>query len=94
MLKILSGGVKPFQVYGMNAITVFFLSGIVSKVLYIIKVSNSAGEEISIKGYLYSNLFLSWLSPINASLLWAIVYVIVWLGLMWILYAKKIFIKV
>ncbi|MCW8849023.1 MAG: DUF5009 domain-containing protein [Melioribacteraceae bacterium] len=85
---------KPFQVYGMNAITVFFLSGIVSKILYIVKVSSSAGEEISIKGYLYSTFFLSWLSPINASLLWALMYVIVWLGLMWILYAKKIFIKV
>lgn len=85
---------KPFQVYGMNAITVFFLSGIVSKILYTIKISNSLGEEISLKGFLYSSFFLSWLSPINASLLWAIFYVLVWLSLMWILYAKKIFIKV
>lgn len=82
--------VKPFQVYGMNAITVFFLSGIVGRLLSIIKL----GDEISIKEYLYSNIFLSWLDPINASLAWALSYIILWLGLMWILYSKKIFIKV
>jgi len=85
---------KPFEVYGMNAITVFFLSGIVGRLLYLIKFTNATGSEVSLKDYLFSNLFLSWLSPINASLVWAIVYIVIWLGLMWILYAKKIFIKV
>ena len=86
--------VKPFQVYGMNAITVFFMSSLVAKLLYIIKVTDSTGSEISLRGFLFNNLFLSWLPPINASLAWAIVYVLIWLGLMWILYYKKIFIKV
>jgi predicted acyltransferase len=85
--------IKPFQVYGMNAITVFFLSGIVAKLMYLIKF-NYEGNEITLKTFLYSNLFESWLSPINASLAWAIVYIVIWLGLMWILYSKKIFIKV
>ena len=93
-VKNIKWWIKPFQVYGMNAITVFFLSGIVGRILYILKVSNSFGEELSLKTYLYTNIFLSWLSPINASLLWAISYVLIWLGLMWILYAKKIFIKI
>jgi predicted acyltransferase len=86
--------VKPFQVYGMNAITVFFLSGLMAKSLYLIKVTDSAGEKISLKGFLFNNFFGSWLDPINASLLWAIFYILFWLGLMWILYSKKIFIKV
>ncbi len=85
---------KPFQVYGLNAITVFFLSGIVGRLLTLIKVSEVAGQEISLKQFLYDSLFLSWLEPINASLLWAVSYIFIWLGLMWILYAKKIFIKV
>jgi len=49
---------------------------------------------INVKDYLFQTFFLSWLQPINASLVWALVYILVWLGLMWILYAKKIFIKV
>jgi predicted acyltransferase len=86
--------IKPFQVYGMNAITVFFVSGLVTKLLYIISYKDSAGNDISIQSYLFDNFFLTWLSPINASLAWAIFYVLLWLGLMWILYNKKIFIKV
>ncbi len=84
----------PFQVYGLNAITVFFLSGIIGRLLYIITISVKDGQELSLKSYLFDNFFLSWLEPINASLLWAVIYVIIWLGLMWILYAKKIFIKI
>jgi predicted acyltransferase len=86
--------VKPFQVYGMNAITVFFLSSLISKLLYIVKFTDSAGQEITVKGYLFTNLFLSWLSPINASFFWAFTYVLFWMGIMWILYKKNIFIKV
>jgi predicted acyltransferase len=85
---------KPFIVYGVNAITVFFLSGIVARILTLIKVTGAEGTEITLKAYLYNTLFTPWLSPINASLAWALVYVVIWLGLMWILYAKKIFIKI
>lgn len=85
---------KPFIVYGMNAITVFFLSGLMARGLTLIKWTDAAGQEITLKGFLYDSYFASWLAPINASLLWALSYVLLWLGLMWILYAKKIFIKV
>jgi len=85
---------KPFVVYGTNAITVFFLSGIVARLMGLIEVTNSAGVSVDLQSFLYDNYFLSWLAPLHASLAWALVYVVVWLGLMWILYAKKIFIKV
>lgn len=84
----------PFQVYGLNAITVFFLSGIIGRLMGIITVTSADGSDISLKGYLFQNIFLPWLEPINASLAWAVCYIVIWLGLMWILYAKKIFIKV
>ncbi|PID60875.1 MAG: DUF5009 domain-containing protein [Ignavibacteriae bacterium] len=93
-VKKIKWWIKPFQVYGMNAITVFFLSGLTAKMLYYIKVNDYAGTKVSLKTYLFKNYFLTWLEPINASLLWAICYVLIWLGLMWILYNRKIFIKV
>ena len=86
--------IKPFHIYGMNAIAVFFASGIIGRLLYLIKVSGSGEEALSLKTYLFNNLFLSWLDPTNASLAWALTYVLIWLGLMWILYKKQIFIKV
>lgn len=85
---------KPFVVYGTNAITVFFLSGIVARLMGLIEVTNNAGVSVDLQSFLYDNYFLSWLAPLHASLAWALVYVVVWLGLIWILYAKKIFIKV
>ena len=93
-VKKITWWIKPFQVYGMNAITVFFLSGIVGRIMYMVKWNDLNGNVVTIKSYLFDNYFLSWLEPINASLAWAIVYILFWLGLMWILYAKKIFIKV
>ncbi|MBN1638485.1 MAG: DUF5009 domain-containing protein [Ignavibacteriales bacterium] len=86
--------IKPFQVYGMNAITVFFASGIVGRLLFKIKVAGPDGNPMELKTYIFNNYFLSWLEPINASLAYAIVFILIWLGLMWILYAKKIFIKI
>ena len=93
-VKKVTWWIKPFQVYGLNAITVFFLSGIVGRIMYMVKWQNAEGSTITIKDYLFQTFFLSWLQPINASLAWAVMYILIWLGLMWILYAKKIFIKV
>lgn len=93
-VKKVTWWIKPFHVYGMNAITVFFLSGIVGRIMYMVKWTDATGTVVTLKDYLFNSFFLSWLDPINASLAWAIVYILVWLGLMWILYAKKIFIKV
>lgn len=93
-IKKIKWWIKPFEVYGMNAITVFFLSGLLAKTMGIIKLSNADGTEISLKGFLYQTYFTPYFSPINASLFWALIYVLFWLGIMWILYQKKIFIKV
>ncbi|MDR3625241.1 MAG: DUF5009 domain-containing protein [Ignavibacteriaceae bacterium] len=85
---------KPFVVYGTNAITVYFLSEIGAILLDLIKVTNPAGKQISLGSSLYNSLFTWWLSPSNASLAWSMLYVLFWLGIVWILYSKRIFIKV
>ena len=61
--------------------------------MYIIKVPYG-NEEVGLSTYLFNTFYLPLLDPINASLLWAITYILGMLGLMWILYAKKIVIKV
>lgn len=85
---------KPFIIYGTNAITVYVLSGIVAKLLYIITFSNASGQEITVKSVIYQNLFQSWLSDINASLAFASTFILVMLAAMWLLYRKQIFIKI
>ena len=84
---------KPFVIYGINAITVFFASGIIARSLSLIKTTLN-GEEISFKGYLYEQFFTPYLSPINASLAGAITFVLIWLFILWLMYRKNIIIKV
>lgn len=84
---------KPFVVYGANAITVFFLSGIVARVMFLIKVRDG-NQTLSLKDWMFEYFYYSWLPTMDASLLWAITTVLLWLVPMWIMYRKRIFIKV
>jgi predicted acyltransferase len=81
-------------IYGMNAIAVFVLSGLVARLLNIIKVGDGAGDQIALKTWIYENIFSSWLNPTNASLAFAVTTILFWLAMMTILYRKKIFIKI
>ena len=85
---------RPFVVFGVNAITLFVGSGVMARLLGLIKVPTGDGTRISLQSWIYQNVFLSWLPPYRASLAFAICFILVWLGLMWILYRRKIFIKV
>jgi len=86
-------GIKPFCVYGMNAITVFVLSGLVGRLLYLIKWPSAEGV-ITLKQWLVNSFFLPWLSPVNASLGYALCFVFISYLAMHYLYIKHIFIKV
>jgi len=66
----------PFVVYGMNAIVIFGLSGIVGKMLYLIKWTAADGTAVTLKGFIYEGLFTPVASPVNASLLFAIAFVL------------------
>ena len=84
----------PFVVFGSNALAVFFLTGLFAKLLGIIKFTGADNKPVSLQSVTYTNLFASWASPVNASLAFAICFVLLWLGLMAILYRRGIFIKV
>lgn len=84
---------KPFVVYGVNAITVFFASGIIARSMSLIKV-NTEGSSVSLKQYLYQTFFTPYLSPYDASLAGAITFVLIWYVILLIMYKKNIIIKV
>ena len=85
---------KPFVVFGVNAITLFVGSGLMARLMGLIKVPRADGTKIALKTWIYEWLLLSWAPPYPASLSFAIAFILLWLGLMWILYKRKIFIKV
>lgn len=85
---------RPFVIFGVNALALFVFSGLLSRLMGIIKVPSGDGGSLAIQPFIFKNLFLSWAAPINASLFFAMAYIFFWLFLMWLLYRKDIFIKV
>ncbi|WP_207422394.1 acyltransferase family protein [Desertivirga brevis] len=83
----------PFVAFGVNAITVFFLSGIIAKSMNTIKIS-SGNEDVALKTFLYESYFRPYFTELNASLAWAICFVSVWFLILWIMYKRNIIIKV
>lgn len=86
---------KPFIVYGTNALFAYFMSSFLVKLSALIQIPTANGESESLMSWIYTNIFEpTFASPYNASLAFALAYVLLILGLTWILYWRKIFIKV
>ena len=80
---------KPFEIFGLNAIALYILADLIANFLGMIP----AGGD-SLGGWIYEHMFSSWLSPVNASLAFAIGFVLVCFFFMWLLYRRRIFIKI
>jgi predicted acyltransferase len=80
---------RPFLIFGSNALILYFLAELFSNIIGVVTIGG-----VDLKSRLYDNFYASWASPKNASLLFAISVVLLWLGVMTILYRKRIFIKV
>jgi predicted acyltransferase len=79
---------KPFEIFGLNAIALYVLADLLANFFELIKFGGD-----SLGGWIY-NFFGSFLSPINASLAFAITFVLVCFFFMWLLYRRRIFIKI
>jgi predicted acyltransferase len=93
-LKDYRAWAKPFLAFGTNALVVYFLSEFTVLVASLIKFTRADGSRTDVLGLIYEKLFASWATPINASLMFAVCTVLLWLGVMSILYRKRIFIRV
>jgi predicted acyltransferase len=85
---------KPFLVFGSNAIALYVGSSIMAAILDLVELSAPHGKTISLQETIFNHAFLSLAAPLNASLFYAVSFVLFWLFLMWLLYRKRIFIKV
>jgi predicted acyltransferase len=93
-IKQMKWWTKPFVIFGVNALALFVFSGIMARLLGMMRVAGADGKEISLQQWIFQTFFLSWAEPINASLAYAVTFILFWLFLMWLLYRKNIYIKV
>ena len=88
------GWTKPFVVYGLNPTIAFVGSGVMARCIYSIFKVTMEGKRVSLEEGIYRTLFASWLTPINASLAFAIAFVLLWYGILFVLYKRNIILKV
>jgi predicted acyltransferase len=93
-IKQWHGWARPFAIFGTNAIVAFFGSTLLAKIALLTRWTEPNGETVSLQGWLYRHSFGAWLPDYVASLAWALTYVVIWLGLMTVLYRRRIFIKI
>ncbi|NNE99907.1 MAG: DUF1624 domain-containing protein [Pyrinomonadaceae bacterium] len=85
---------KPFIIFGMNALALYTGAELTARLLDTVRVTNGQAEAISIKTWIFNHIFTPLFSPANASLAYALFFVGFWLFLMWLLYRRRIFIKI
>ena len=84
----------PCVIYGMNAIVMFVLAGVVGRLLSFIAWTGADGAQVTLKGVIYRGCFLPLASPINASLLFAIAFVLAFFVVAWAMWRKRWFVKI
>jgi predicted acyltransferase len=81
---------KLILVFGTNAIAAYFFSEVVAKLIGSIRLAGG----MTIQESLYRSLFAPLASPANASLLYALLYVVFCWAAMALLYRKRLFLKI
>jgi predicted acyltransferase len=81
-----------FMVFGMNALFVYFLAGIWTRLMLLIKIS-SGGNKLTLYTWFYEKVCIPIAGHMNGSLMFAIIQMLFLWGLALILYRKKIMIR-
>lgn len=85
----------PFLHFAVNPLAIYMFSGIyVETIIYFIKIKNSKGELVSGYNYLYTDVFVPIAGNMNGSLLFAIAHIVFFWFITYVLYKRKIFIKI
>ena len=98
---------EPFLVFGTNALFVYAFSELLAISLDFLKLTmeqpaacppdcgaSAVLGRVSLHSYIYNRFFAPLASPENASLLFALCFVLLCLGVNWLLYRRRIFLKI
>ena len=92
-IRKISWWTKPFVILGLNSLTVFMGTWLFMSVLAKIKLHQANGAAISVWHLIYYRGFASWAGPVPASVPFAFANVLLFLGILTLMYRKGIFLK-
>jgi predicted acyltransferase len=85
---------QPLVIYGMNPMVAFVGSGMMARTIYTLWKVEYDGKMVSAESAVYQSVYLPWLEPKNASLAFAVTFVLVWYVILRALWQRRIFLKV
>lgn len=89
-LKGISRWSSPLVVYGMNPLFIYVLAAVWATLLWVIKLPGGQ----TLQHFIYNDLLASWAGELNGSLLYALHLALLFWAIAWVLYRRKIFIKI
>jgi len=93
-VKGVTNWTRPFVIYGVNPIIAFVGSGMMARLIYTLWKVDFCGEPTPVQSVVYQTVFASWLEPRNASLAFALCFVLFWFVILWALWRRNIIFKV
>jgi predicted acyltransferase len=87
------GWARPAVSYGLNPMIAYIGSGFMARLLEMIRVPAADGS-VSLHHAVYERAFASWLSPLNASLGFALAFVAVWYGILLLLERRGVVFRI
>ena len=87
------GWAKPFVIYGVNPLIAFAGSGVMARLTDSILKTDYRGRNMSWHQASYELLFKPYFPDKFASLLWGLAFVTLWLGILTLLYRRKIIVR-
>ncbi len=79
---------RPFAIYGMNAIAVYIMAGLVSRILNLIKIGG-----VTLQKAIYTNVFAPLADPYTASMLYGIAFSFTLFLVAWFMYRRGWFLR-
>lgn len=83
---------RPFAILGMNALVIYALSELLIIVFRAVHIFQM-GRSVSLQVFTYQLLFAPLMSPRNASLLWAFVFLVILYWIAWVMFKKQWFVR-
>ncbi|HVT37722.1 MAG TPA: DUF5009 domain-containing protein [Gemmatimonadaceae bacterium] len=93
-VKGVTNWTRPFVIYGVNPIIAFVGSGMMARLIYTLWKVDFHGQPTPVQSVVYQTVFASWLEPRNASLAFALCFVLFWFVILWALWRRNIIFKV
>jgi len=87
-------GTRPLVIYGVNPMVAFAGSGAMARTIYSLWTVQYDGKQTAVQAVVYKTMFASWLEPRDASLAFALCFVLFWYAVLAALFRRNLILKV